>query len=351
MLKNLEGARLGIFIFLGSTLLIFFIFFIGNKDSMFVKTINIKAYFTNVEGLKPGAPVRLSGYDIGSVSSLVLVPDGGGKIEVTMLIQKQMIKFVRLDSQASIETEGLVGKKIVAITPGSSNSPVVEDGSFIKSKDPLNVSAIIEETQAIMAYVKDITKDFSQIVAKINEGNGTIGKIVNDDELYKSTVSVTKSADASLNAITTRLNQISDIIVDMSKGLENIIFKVDSTMNNVDAIIAGIKNGKGTIGGLLTDRTALDSVQVMINNLVQTTNAARIGTEAFAENMEALKRNWLFKAYFEQRGYWSKEEYQLSLDKKLNEIEEQQKKLNERYKELKKLEDTINKLKETEQKK
>ena len=104
MLKNLEGARLGIFIFFGSVLLIIFIFFIGNKDSMFVKTINIKAYFTNVEGLKPGAPVRLSGYDIGSVSSLVLVPGSSGKIEVTMMIQKDMIKFIRLDSQDSIET-------------------------------------------------------------------------------------------------------------------------------------------------------------------------------------------------------------------------------------------------------
>ncbi len=346
MLKNFEGARLGIFIFLGSVLLILFIFFIGNKDSMFVKTINIKAHFANVEGLKPGAPVRLSGYDIGNVSSLILVPGGGGKIEVTMQIQKNMIKFVRLDSQASIETEGLVGKKIVAITPGSDNSPVVEDGSFILSKEPLNVSAIIEETQAIMAYVKNLTKDFSEIVNKINQGEGTIGKIVNDDALYRSTVNVANSADKSLNAITNRLNEISDIIVDMSIGLKDVIVKVDSTMNSVDNIVGNIKKGKGTIGGLLTDRTALDSIQVMINNLVQITNSAKSGADAFAENMEALKRNWLFKSYFEQRGYWSNSEYQQSLDNKLKEIEEQQRKLNERYKELKKLEESIKNLRE-----
>jgi len=83
----------------------------------------------------------------------------------------------------------------------------------------------------------------------------------------------------------------------------------------------------------------------MINNLIKTTDAARVGTAAFAENMEALKRNWLFKAYFEERGYWNKEDYQKSLDDKLKEIENQQKKLDEKFIELKKLEETINRLK------
>ncbi len=345
MLKNLEGARLGLFIFLGSVFLIIFIFFIGNKNSMFVKSIHIKTYFSAVEGLKPGAPVRLSGYDIGSVSGLTLASDGSGKVEVTMLIEKDLQHFIRLDSEASVETEGLVGKKIITVTPGSEKSAMVQDGSYIKSKAPLNISQIIEETQAIMAYVKDITKDFSGIVAKINNGEGSIGKLVNNDELYNTTVSVTKSADRSLNAITDRLNQVSDVIVDVGVGLKKIMVKVDTTMAGVEGIIADIKNGKGTIGGLIEDRTALDSIQVMINNLIHTTEAARVGTAAFAENMEALKRNWLFKAYFEERGYWNKEDYQKSLDAKLNEIENQHKKLDEKFIELKKLEETIIKLK------
>ncbi|MFH0733839.1 MAG: MlaD family protein [bacterium] len=345
MLKNLEGARLGIFIFLGSVLLILFIFFIGNKESLFENTIYIKAYFSAVEGLKPGAPVRLSGYDIGSVNGLVLSSDGSGKVEVTLRVQKSLQHFIRFDSEASIETEGLVGKKIVTITPGSGGSPIVKDGSVIKSKDPVNVSQIIEETQEIMAYVKDITKDFSGIVANINKGEGTIGKLVNDDELYKSTVSVTQSADRSMTAITSRLNQISDIIVEVGVGLQSVMIKIDTTIANFDGIVKDVRKGKGTIGGLLTDRTALDSIQAVINNLVQTTKAAQIGTEAFAENMEALKRNWLFKTYFEQRGYWDKGEYEQSLNTKLNEIENQQKKLDEKFLELKKLEDTINKLK------
>ncbi len=345
MLKNLEGARLGIFIFFGSVLLILFIFFIGNKESLFEKTIYVKAYFTAVEGLKPGAPVRLSGYDVGSVEGLTLSPDASGKVEVTLRIQKSLQHFIRLDSQASIETEGLVGKKLVTITPGSENSPMVKNGSVVKSKDPLNVSKIIEETQEIMAYVKVITKDFSGIVTKINEGEGTIGKLINNDELYKSTVSVTQSADKSLNAITSRLNQISDIVVEVGLGLQKVMVKVDTTMNSIEDIVVGLKQGKGTLGGLLTDRKALDSVQVVINNLIETTKAAQIGTEAFSENMEALKRNWLFKTYFEQRGYWSKGEYEQSLDSKMKEIENQQKKLDEKFIELKKLEDTINKLK------
>ena len=113
MFKSLEGARLGIFIFLGSLLIVLFIFTIGNKDSLFVETVTINSRFENVEGLKTGAPVRLSGYTIGSVNSIVLEGDSAGTVIVTMSIQKELQHFIRLDSEASIVTEGLVGKKVV----------------------------------------------------------------------------------------------------------------------------------------------------------------------------------------------------------------------------------------------
>ncbi len=310
MLKNLEGARLGLFIFLGTILLVFSIFLLGNKESLFVSTIEIKADFDRIEGLKPGAPVRLSGYDIGSVSGISLTGGNAGQVEVQMRIQKDLVKFIRLDSEASIETEGLVGKQIVSITPGSANQPIIENGGSIKTKTPVNMSEIIEETRAVMAYMRDITKDFSGIVNKVNTGEGTIGKLINDNKLYYAAVQITNTADKSLDSITQRLGEMSDFLINVGGSVKGILANVDSAVADVKGITDKINRGKGVAGALISDTKMYDSLKTIVNNLVVTSQNTLIATSRFAENMEALKHNWLFKGYFEQRGYWDEVDYE-----------------------------------------
>lgn len=338
MLKQLEGARLGIFIFLGTILLILAIFLLGSKEKLFTNTIEIKAYFDQIEGLKSGAPVRLSGYDIGSVSSVSFANDASAKVEVKMRIVNDLKHLIRIDSEASIETEGLVGKKIVAITPGSTDAAEVASGGVIKSKTPMNIAKIIEETESVMGYMKDLTKDFSEIFAKVNQGKGSIGKLVNDEQLYKSAVSVTQSADKSMNTITKRLDEISDIIVNTSGSLKSIVGNVDATINDLRNILSNIKNGEGVLGKLISDKKMADSVSSVIRNLVKTADQTRIATSSLAENMEALKHNWLFKSYFEERGYWNQSEYEKAIDLQLGELKKQQQIVDEKMKELKELE-------------
>ncbi|MCK7516750.1 MAG: MlaD family protein [Ignavibacteriales bacterium] len=84
MIKDLSGAKLGIFIFIGSTLLVIGIFLLGNKEALFRPTFTVKAYFSNIEGLRNGAPVRLGGIDVGSVKDIEIVKDTTGKVEVSM---------------------------------------------------------------------------------------------------------------------------------------------------------------------------------------------------------------------------------------------------------------------------
>ena len=345
MLKHLEGARLGIFIFLGTVLLILAIFTIGNRDSLFVSSITVKTYFTKVQGLRTGAPVRLSGYDIGSVSNMTLASDTSGRVEVTMRIDEEVRQFIRLDSEASIETEGLVGKQVISISPGSTDLEIVSDGGIIKAKDPVSVEAIIKEVQDIMAYIKDITKEFSGIAAKINNGEGTIGKLINDQQLYYAAVDITKSADRNLTTITERLEDVSNFIISLGGGVEDIMNNVDSAIVDVKYMISDVKNGKGTLGLLMKDESVYDSVKTTINNLVATTEATMVGARRFAENMEALKHNWLFKSYFEERGYWETADYEKSLDEKILELRKQNEELQKRINQLKELEKQVDGIK------
>jgi phospholipid/cholesterol/gamma-HCH transport system substrate-binding protein len=341
MLKHLEGARLGLFIFVGTVLIVLSIFMIGNRESLFVSSIYIKTYFSTVEGLKTGAPVRMSGYDIGSVRSISLANDTSGRVEVQMRIEKDVRQFLRLDSEASVETEGLVGKKVVNITPGSVDLAIISEGGVIKSKDPVNLTAIIQETRDLMAYLTDITKDFSEIVSKINSGKGSIGKLVNDDELYESTVSITKNADTSLIAITKRMTEVTDFIIELGTGFENIVSNADTAIGDVKQLIKNVEKGEGVLGALLADESSYDSIKVVINNLVATTQSAAVGAQGFAENMEALKHNWLFKAYFEERGYWDKDDFEVQLDERIEEVNQKKLLLEEKIEELKELEKRV----------
>lgn len=344
MLKQLEGARLGIFIFLGTVLLVLSIFFLGNKEKLFSQTIEIKTYFNQIEGLKPGAPVRLSGYDIGSVKSISLTDSGAqGRVEVIMIIDISLKKFIRIDSQASVETEGLVGKKIITISAGSQDAAEIVDGGSIPSKNPINIAAIMDETQSIMSNINRLSKDFADIFAKINKGEGSIGKLVYDESLYKNTESLTRSADKSLTLITKRMDEISDIIVDATEGVKKIIVGVDSTLGDVKHLVGKIEKGEGALGKLVGDKSTADSVQSVINNLARTSEYARMATISFAENMEALKHNWLFKGYFEQRGYWNQSEYEEAVDAQLIELKKQQAILDAKIKELNDLEARVNK--------
>ena len=106
----------------------------------------------------------------------------------------------------------------------------------------------MEETESIMGNINNLTKDFSEIFAKINEGEGSIGKLVNDDGLYKSAVTLTRSADKSMSIITTRLDEIADIIVKTSGSMKSIIGNIDSATVDVRNLVHRVNNGEGILG-------------------------------------------------------------------------------------------------------
>jgi phospholipid/cholesterol/gamma-HCH transport system substrate-binding protein len=339
MFKNLSGARLGLFVFLGTILLVLAIFLVGNKESLFTPTFTAKAIFKNIEGLRIGAPVRMSGIDVGSVSNIEIAPDTSGRVVVSMRIQSSVREFIRLDSKASIETEGLVGNKIVVVTVGSTTSKIVSNGGFILSKTPLSIAQIIEESQGTLNYIKEITKNFSEIVLKINNGEGTIGRLINNEDLYNAATELTLSADKSLNSITSRLNQISDLIVDATGEFQKIGVQIDSVVIRVDNLVKGVQDGKGVLGSIVSEKGAYnDSIKVIMANLLSMTQGIKTGAMKFAENMEALKHNWLFKSYFEERGYWDISSYEKGIDLKLQELKDRTKVLDEKIKELQDLE-------------
>jgi phospholipid/cholesterol/gamma-HCH transport system substrate-binding protein len=343
MFKNLGNAKLGLFIFLGSTLLVVLIFLLGNKDQLFTSTITVKTYFQNTGGLRNGASVRFGGIDVGAVKDVKIVNDGSGKIEVSMRIKDEIKSFLKKDSRASIETEGLVGNKVVVISMGSDNSEGISDGGVILSMEPLSFADIIEETQGIMAYTKEMTKDLAEIVYKVNRGDGTIGKILNDDQLYNAATNLTKSADRSMISLTDDMKGVIALFDELGRGVEDVVRNINTVVTRIDTVLQGVSEGKGLLGSLVSDKgKESESINQILDNLVVVSEDAKLSASRLAENMEALKHNWLFKSYFEERGYWDEEEFNKEIDSKIIELNDKIKLLDEKILELKSLENKNN---------
>lgn len=340
MIKDLSGAKLGIFIFIGSVLLIIGIFLLGNKEALFRPTFTVKAYFSNIEGLRNGAPVRLGGIDVGSVKNIEIVKDTTGRVEVSMRLVNEIQRFIRKDTKASIETEGLVGNKVVILAIGSSAADLIEDGGTIQSKDPVGFAAVIQETQGIMGYTKEMTKNMAEIVEKINKGEGTIGKILTDEKLYYQATELTKRADQSLSAVITELEKVSDIFKNLGGGVNELITNVNRIVTEVDTIISDVSKGRGMLGQVLVEGSKYDSLFTSTMSEIQKTSVdARFAASRLSENMEALKHNWLFKSYFEERGYWDKVEYEDQINSNLRELDEKIKMIDQKIETLKRLEE------------
>ena len=339
MKSGIAGAKLGIFIFIGSALLVIGIFMLGNKEALFKPTFTVMTYFKNIEGLRNGAPVKLSGIDAGAVQDIKVVGDTVSLIEVKMRLLDEIRHFIKVDTEAEIQTEGLVGNKFVSLKIGDSNAEPIQDGGTIQASEPVSFADIIGETQGIMGYTREMTKDLADIIGRINRGEGTLGKIFTDDALYYAATDLTQSADKSLTSITDELKIITNQYKSLGASVQSAVDNINRLLVGADSLMDNTIKGKGVLGSLIVEGTSADSnFQSLMFNLNEITEESKSAVISLSENMEALKHNWLFKSYFEERGYWSVEEYEAEIDRKTEELNKKIELLDEKIEELKSLE-------------
>jgi phospholipid/cholesterol/gamma-HCH transport system substrate-binding protein len=186
-----RAARLGAFIIATLAILAAGIFIIGSKLYLFTPTYRLKAQFSTVVGLDPGAEVRVGGVHTGSVRGIQLPNKPNDKITVLMDLQRSTHNIIKQDSVAAIETEGLLGNEYVSISFGSAQSLNVKDNDTISSQPPLVIAdlmrkadGILDTSQQALSNVTVVTGNLSSISGKINQGQGTIGALVNDKKVY-----------------------------------------------------------------------------------------------------------------------------------------------------------------------
>jgi len=213
-------ARLGAFIVVALAILVAGVFLIGNKQYLFSSTYRVKAQFANVVGLADGADVRVGGVHSGTVHSIELPHTAGGKVTVVMDLDNSTHEIIKQNSVASIETEGLLGNQYVAISFGSDGVAEVKNGDTIQSLPPLimsdmlkTASGILDSSKQAVQNATEATAHLNSVTAKIDSGQGTVGALVNDKELYTNLAQST----ATLN---TTMTQAEAGVTDFQENME-----------------------------------------------------------------------------------------------------------------------------------
>jgi phospholipid/cholesterol/gamma-HCH transport system substrate-binding protein len=192
--------RLGLFIVSTLSMLAVGTFLIGDRQFLFSRTYRLHTTFSTVAGLVEGAEVRVGGLHKGIVKQITLPAEPDGDVTVVMNMERSTAKVLRVDSVATIETEGLLGAKYVAVSFGSDDAPDVSDGAGIRGVDPLDIPDLMKTASAVLANVQDGSASIKEIAAKVNAGQGTLGALVNDKKMYTQIDQTTAAARSGATA-------------------------------------------------------------------------------------------------------------------------------------------------------
>jgi phospholipid/cholesterol/gamma-HCH transport system substrate-binding protein len=204
-----QKVKIGIFTVAGIAILLLAIFFIGNQKSLFNSTFNVHGIFKNVSGLQVGNNVRFAGINVGVVEAINIVTDSTVRVDLTL--NTSVKKFVKKDAKMSIGSDGLMGDKLIVISPGGPDSrQVVENGDKLATVNPLDVDRLINRFTTVADNAASITGDLAGIVRQVNQGKGTIGRLLYSDKMAKDlegTVSQAKNTMKSVSKTTDVLHE------------------------------------------------------------------------------------------------------------------------------------------------
>ncbi len=316
--KKSKYIKLGIFIVTGLALLVFALFYIGSKENLFSKSFDVYAVFENVSGLSQGSAIQFAGINVGSVQSIDII--ASNKVKVNMSIVSDVKKFIKKDSEASINSDGLVGNKVLSISSGTPGSASIENGDSIHSVKPLSVGDIINNLNQSTLEVNNLVRDVADIVEKVNNGEGTLGQLVNNESLFNNVDSLMASfsgASANVSNILAKATLVIDIV---TRDIQNLQGSIDSIVSNVSDITQKMNSSQSLVGTLLTDTVFANNIKNVMVNADATTANLELGSFSFYQNMEALKHNFLFKGYFEDLGYWNKTKFEKTVQAKETQI-------------------------------
>lgn len=296
-------SRVGLFFFLGIVILGVVTFRVEDLGKIMTRTYSVKAHFSCANGLEVGNDVTLAGVKVGTVRSVGLSGEGDG---VDVLMEVEQGAVIKKDSRATITLGGFVGEKYVEITLGSKGAAPLGNGDEVLVNNPLDLNAVVADAvnaihsladfSASLAEGKDFLKSLKEagpklnqtldsvqeIAAKIKAGEGTVGKLIKDDDIYKK-------ADAIATSLRDASERLAKIIGDNEEEIRNALAALKDTGPEIKAAVASFKEiakkiqaGEGTVGKLVNDPKIYDDLAATLEGVRKLVAKVEKGDSALA---------------------------------------------------------------------
>ncbi len=239
--------RVGVFVLIGLAAFLGMIYALGARARLFEPRFTISAQFTEVGGLVEGATVRLAGVQIGRVSGVNLPSQPGGKVRVDMTIAKQFGDRVRKDSVARIETQGLLGDKIIEISVGTSKAAPVRPDDVIASTDPFDVGRVMNESAQVVKSIGVLADSLRETAHTLNQSR------------------LIEEATATVQSARKITDQVGKIVteVERGKGWAHVLIyeepvalrRVNELVATTQALLDRVQRGEGAAGVLTSEQS------------------------------------------------------------------------------------------------
>jgi phospholipid/cholesterol/gamma-HCH transport system substrate-binding protein len=317
----------GIFVTAAVALFGVALFLIGNQHKAFHHHIVFYTGFQNVDGLPKGAKVRVDGMDAGEVLTIQIPSSPAQKFRLKMNVDDQLHGLIREDSLVTVETEGIVGDKFLLIHHGTERAPLAPAESTLQSKEPLDLTKLVEQAQGIMTQagttlnglqgtMNDVTrhldttldtatgtmKNVNSVVLDVRNGKGAAGLLLED----KATAADVKQSIANVRATTETLNATSTRVDNILSDVQSrqLIPKMDDTLIAAKSASQNLDQTSQQINTTLKSAFGQDQYGEDAGaNLQQSLTNINQATGNLTDDTEALKHEFFFKGFFKHRGY------------------------------------------------
>lgn len=266
--------RVGLTVIFASITLAVLVFLMTGSGGVFTKKIVLKSYVDNASGLRPGAPVRLQGVDIGNVTGIRVVPGREPyPVEVTMKISTKYIDIIRKDSIIQLSTAGVLGETFVDVDSSVAKGPVVKDGDTLPMRETPDIQDVVRSSQSTLQNLDVLLRRVDRIVSFVESGQGSIGKLIYDPGLYNQLNSTVREFQGIVKQINSGEGSIGKFIKD-----DELYNKANSSVDKLNKIVSQIDNGQGTVGKLIKDPSLYNNANETIakaNRLMDDVNSGK----------------------------------------------------------------------------
>lgn len=309
---NKRAVIVGLFVFIGLAFLMAGILIVGNLRETFNWKIELVSLFDDVNGLQKGNNVWFSGVKIGTVSDMNFY--GKSKVEVSLEVETKAQKYIRKDAKVKISSDGIIGNKILVIYGGTEAFAQVEEGDTLEVEKTFSSEDVINTLQDNNKNILAITKDLKIITRQLANGEGTIGKFMQDTSVYANINAATASlkiasANArqlvgSLETFSSNLNKKGTLANELTtdtvvfKSVKASVLQLQQMADTAAVFISSLKqagsNPNTSIGVLLHDEESGARLKETIKNLESS-------SVKLDEDLEAVQHNFLLRGFFKKK--------------------------------------------------